>query len=179
MTFLEQDFNFPHEDRQFGGNSLFVDLIPATSWFKNVRSEIPKKVWDSIRKSVYARANDTCEICGRTPAKKNGDRIECHERWEYLPGPKPGTGIQRLKRFIALCSACHESTHMGLAEVRGRGEIAKAHFKKVTGMSDQEVRKHIRQAFEIWERRSEMEWILEMPLLEDLIPTISGNKKEC
>lgn len=68
---------------------------------------------------------------------------------------------------------------MGLAEVRGRGPIAKAHFKKVTGMSDREVREHIQQAFEIWERRSEMEWVLEMPLLEDLLPTISGNKKEC
>ena len=176
MGFEIKNTDFPHEDRQFGGNDLFVDLIPETSWFNNVRSKIPKIVWDSIRHHVYARAQNTCEVCGRKPSKRPGDWIECHERWEYSPGPNSQTGIQTLKRFIALCTACHEATHMGLANVRGRGEIAKAHFKKVTGMSEEQVRKHINQAFQIWEERSEMEWILEMPLLAEIAPELVGER---
>ena len=168
--------DFPCEDRIFGGNSLFVDLIPETSWFTNVRSRIPRKTWDAIRRIVYDRAHYTCEVCGRKPARRSGDWIECHERWEYTPGNDKGHGIQTLKRFIALCTACHEATHMGLANVRGRGEIAMAHLKKVTGMSEEEARRHVRQAFRVWEQRSELQWTLEMPLLQEIAPEFVGER---
>lgn len=31
MVFEIKNTDFPHEDRQFGGNTLFVDLIPETT----------------------------------------------------------------------------------------------------------------------------------------------------
>jgi hypothetical protein len=34
------------EDREFGGNTLFIDLVPSTCWFSNVRSCIHPKDWD-------------------------------------------------------------------------------------------------------------------------------------
>jgi hypothetical protein len=39
-----------------------------------------------------------------------------HERWDY----DDATGVQALRRLLALCRGCHASTHYGLAEVQGR-----------------------------------------------------------
>jgi hypothetical protein len=74
----------------------------------NVRSNVPKAVWDRLRRQVAADVGQRCEICGgrgwRWP-------VECHERWDYDDDRK----IQRLERLVALCPACHEAKHAGLA----------------------------------------------------------------
>ncbi|EQD31721.1 hypothetical protein B2A_13732, partial [mine drainage metagenome] len=67
----------PGEERGFGGNTLFVDLVPQTAWFTNVRSAVSRGDWDRLRKHVYVRAGNKCEVCGAS------GRLEAHERWEY------------------------------------------------------------------------------------------------
>ena len=57
---------------------LNFELVPDGCWYSNLRSELPKKLWDIVRKDAYARANGNCMICGR-PAK----RLEAHEKWSY------------------------------------------------------------------------------------------------
>ena len=42
--------SFIGEDRNFGGNELFIDLIPQSCWFKNARSNIDRSNWDYVRK---------------------------------------------------------------------------------------------------------------------------------
>jgi hypothetical protein len=55
-----------------------------------------------------------CEICGgRGPEHP----VECHERWRYNDLIR----TQTLVRMIALCPACHQVKHVGLANVRGKG----------------------------------------------------------
>lgn len=56
--------NIVGENREFRGQKLFVDLIPRTSWFNNVRSSVSESNWLRIRKYVYERVNYTCECCG-------------------------------------------------------------------------------------------------------------------
>lgn len=51
------------EDKTFGGNQLFVDLIPSSCWFTNVRYCVDPKDWERLRKYVYGRANYKCEVC--------------------------------------------------------------------------------------------------------------------
>ncbi|MBS0349702.1 MAG: hypothetical protein JSR33_00705 [Proteobacteria bacterium] len=51
------------EDRNFGGNTLFVDLIPKSCWFTNVRKCVDLSHWDRLRKFVYQRSNYQCECC--------------------------------------------------------------------------------------------------------------------
>lgn len=51
------------EDRNYGGNELYIDLIPTTCWFKNVRNYVHPKDWDRLRNYVYNRVNNVCEIC--------------------------------------------------------------------------------------------------------------------
>ena len=63
---------------------LTIELVPQTSWYTNVRSNVSKEQWDVIRKKCYAQANNVCEICGDT-GKNQGYKhnVECHEIWEY------------------------------------------------------------------------------------------------
>ena len=74
--------NLIGEDRNFGGNKLFVDLIPQTCWFSNVRSSIHPNDWDRVRNHIYNRVDYICECCGHD-TKETGISLEAHERWQY------------------------------------------------------------------------------------------------
>ena len=118
------------EDRTFGGSNLFIDLVPSSCWFSNVRSCIHPKDWDRVRKYIYERVNYCCECCGiNTMNDKTNGQLEAHERWSYDNKKK----IQKLMRIIALCHQCHQSTHMGLAGILGKKDEAIEHLKSVRG----------------------------------------------
>lgn len=57
------------EDRSYGGNELFIDLIPTTCWFKNVRYYVDSSDWDRLRNHIYNRVNNVCEICNADTTK--------------------------------------------------------------------------------------------------------------
>ncbi len=143
------------EDRLYGGNILFVDLIPKSCWFTNVRKCVHFSDWDRLRIFIYERANNQCECC------QSKTVLDAHERWSF----DEKTKIQKLKRIIALCKPCHEATHMGLAQIRGRGDIAKDHLGKVNGMSKFEAEYHIKKAFELWDKRNKSNWKLDLSII--------------
>jgi hypothetical protein len=92
---------------------LTVELVPKTSWYHNVRALVDEMTWDRIRHQVWRQAEYRCEICGgRGPEHP----VECHEVWRY----DDRTRVQALVRMIALCPACHQVKHLGLANVQGR-----------------------------------------------------------
>lgn len=72
----------PGEDREFG-TGLFVDLVPATCWFTNVRSCVSPRDWRRLRRAILARAEHRCEICGATEDRTVRRWLEAHERWAY------------------------------------------------------------------------------------------------
>lgn len=150
------------EDREFGGNNLFVDLIPRSCWFTNARKCIHPSDWDRVRSYVYSRVQYHCEACG-IDTRHSPTRIECHERWDYIYSQR----VQKLVRLIALCKECHEATHMGLANIRDRGTEAKGHLMTVTGMNNEEADIHIGQAFSLWRDRSRETWKLDLSLLKN------------
>ena len=150
--------DFPGEDRTFGGHYLYVDLIPKTTWFKNARSHMSVDDWKKVRTKVYNRANDMCEICG----KRAPEKIEAHERWSY----DDATNVQKLERLIALCKMCHTTTHFGLAEIRGLGDVAFRHLMIVNGWTPQQANDHIDEAFRIWRYRSSKQYRLDLTILE-------------
>ncbi len=59
---------------------LTVELVPRTCWFSNLRSELSKEEWDRLRRPVFERAGNRCEVCG---GKGTQHPVECHEVWEY------------------------------------------------------------------------------------------------
>lgn len=137
---------------------LTIELVPRTCWFSNVRDRVAREDWDRIRKQVYERAGHRCEVCG---GRGSRHPVECHEMWEY----EEATGVQRLVRMITLCPACHEVKHIGLANIKGRGEIAAAHLAEVNGWTPQVAAVYIDQAFDVWIERSDRTWSLDVSAL--------------
>jgi hypothetical protein len=87
----------PGEDRSLG-EGLFVDLIPETSWYVNVRSAVGIRDWYRIRQMVYRRAGYRCEACGCQPDQTARLLMEAHERFTYDEAP----GVQVLRRLSCL-----------------------------------------------------------------------------
>lgn len=133
---------------------LLIELIPKTAWGKNVRTQFPKTVWDTLRKKQYQEAGFRCEICGAS------GKLECHEVWEYIEEPER---VQKLVRLIALCPDCHAVKHMGRTSTLGEEafEHAVRHMMEVNGWNVFEARDHIEEAFVIWRQRSQYDWKLD------------------
>ena len=148
---------------------LRIELVPKTCWYTNVRSNVPKRTWDILRRRAYRKAKRRCEICG---GKGEKWPVECHEIWHY----DDGNYVQRLKGLIALCPFCHEVKHIGLASLRGRGEIAIKHLAQVNGWSKSKAEKHVASASRLWQKRSKHEWTLNLSWLDQL--DIPINKRD-
>ncbi len=72
----------PGEDRSLG-SGLFVDLVPTTCWFTNVRSCVSQQDWERLRRMVVNRAGRVCEICGASADREAQRWLEVHERWIF------------------------------------------------------------------------------------------------
>lgn len=143
---------------------LCVELIPKSAWCKNLRSELTTTAeWALVKQRTYREANYHCEACG---GWGQTHPVECHERWEF----DEVTRIQRLVRTIALCPACHESTHFGFARTQGREIQAKKHLMEVTGWDLATANQHIAKAMRDWLRRGKLSWQLDVAWLFDFVP---------
>ena len=140
---------------------LTIELVPSTCFCKNVRSQVDPARWDRIRMAVYAAAGSKCEICG---GRGTAHPVECHEVWEY----DEVNYIQKLVRLIALCPACHEVKHFGLAQINGRATEALTHLCQVNGWSRDKARQHAIDAFKEWEDRSRHKWALDLSYLGEM-----------
>ena len=150
-----------------GVGGLYVDLVPSTCWYSNVRSMLSKKDWNNIRKKIYERDDHKCVICSGTGHKHP---VEAHERWGF----DEDTNTQYLMRIESLCPDCHSATHYGLAQVLGTDKKAFARLKYVNDWNDEETEEHIDDAFFVWKQRSNIEdWKLDISWLENFT-TISN-----
>jgi len=143
------------EDRKFGGNELFVDLIPKTSYYENARKAFPRSEWDKIRFGVYDRADYKCECCNAC------SKLEAHERWHY----DFKTKTQKLVRIVALCRPCHRVTHMGHSYHNGWYQETYNHLIKVRGFTDNEAGSHLDEAYAIHKIRGNVQWTIDLSLL--------------
>ena len=148
------------EEEEFTKDKLTIELVPQGQWGANLRSELPRKEWDRLRKSVYKAANYRCEVCGGKGPKWP---VECHERWEY----DESTKVQSLVGLIALCPPCHEVKHIGRAGVMGRSAHALAHLMKVNEWGSEEAIKYVDECFGVWARRSNEDWKLDISWIKN------------
>jgi hypothetical protein len=150
----------PGEDRSFG-SGLFVDPVPTSCWFTNVRSCVSQRDWERLRRMITTRAWRRCEICHRGQDPESGRWLEAHERWAY----NDSRHIQALRRLICLCTDCHTATHFGLATINGKDAEAFKHLCTVTGMSADQARQHVTAAFALWKERSATAWELDLSII--------------
>jgi hypothetical protein len=139
-------------------NLLTIELIPKTSWYKNVRSNVTEAEWEKLKKMTFRRAGYRCEVCG---GRGDSWPVECHEIFAY----DDEQHVQKLVRLVALCPACHEVKHIGLAGVHGRENAAKTHLAKVNNWSAGDAELYIEGCFEVWHRRSRHRWVLDLSYL--------------
>lgn len=135
---------------------LDIELVPSTSWYKNLRNKIGREKWDIIRSNIYKKYNK-CAIC------LFSGKLHCHEIWLY----DDINHIQRLKGFIDLCEWCHWVKHIGLAGIRAEEglldyETVVKHFMKVNQCDRKTFEDHRDRAFEKWKERSKHRWELEL-----------------
>ncbi|MDD5002074.1 MAG: HNH endonuclease [Thiomonas arsenitoxydans] len=135
-------------------SGLYVDLVPQTAWYDNLRALLQTDEWDAVRRAVYRRAGHRCQICGGQGEKWP---VEAHERWAF----DDAAGVQSLRDIEALCPACHTVTHFGLAEIRGKKQEAFSHLMRVNAWSADQARKHVDEAFATWQRRGQRRWSLD------------------
>jgi hypothetical protein len=143
---------------------LFIELVPKTCHFSNVRTLLPKKEWDKLRKASYEVAGNVCEICGDT-GKNQGynHNVECHEIWDYDDDAK----VQKLLGLISLCPRCHQVKHFGRASVIGKQAEAFEQLEKVNGWSHRECVKHAGESSILYLERSKYKWYLDLSILTE------------
>lgn len=153
-----------------GSFYLYVDLVPTSAWFSNLRAELSPSEWKSCATYAAKRAGFCCEVCeGRGPKWP----VECHERWAF----DDVTGIQKLVRLEALCPDCHEATHIGLAQARGHYERAAGHLMRVNRWTAEELKVHLREAVAVFKSRSDRPWQLDASLLMSLPIRLSDRSR--
>lgn len=136
---------------------LNIELVPKTSWYNNVRSEIPRRLWDKIRTDVCISQEYKCGIC------EAEGRLNCHEIWDY----DDINYVQELKSFIALCNLCHHVKHIGYASIlasQGKLNIQEVeeHFMRINKCDLRTFRQHAVEAMIQYEERSKHEWQLSL-----------------
>ena len=135
---------------------LNFQLVPDGCWYTNLRSALPREVWDRLRRAAYRRAGGKCSICGAE------GRLEAHEVWNY----DDEKHIQSLADIIAVCPACHEVIHIGRTSLLGREAEAQAHFMKVNGATQSEYHAALGEANRIHAERSRHEWLTDISKLK-------------
>lgn len=139
---------------------LTIELVPQSSWYDNVRTNVSAEIWDMLRKKVYKAAEYKCEICG---GKGEKHPVECHEIWSYDETAR----LQKLEGLIALCPDCHKVKHFGYTTaVRKEGQQAFYHLCKVNNWDIGYAQRYVKQCFADWERRSKLPWDVDITVLE-------------
>ncbi|NCQ51925.1 HNH endonuclease [archaeon] len=134
-----------------------IELVPKTCWFSNVRSQVSKTDWDTLRKTAYSKANHKCEVCG---TKR---RLEAHEIWHY----DDKALIQKLFGLTAVCKSCHELYHLGYTSTRGNFHNALKWLSQLNSWDMLTTKEYVDIVFEIWFQRSNKEWILDLSFLDN------------
>lgn len=143
---------------------LLIELIPKTCKFSNVRTLLPKKQWDILRKKSYEDANHKCEICfesGKSQGYKHD--VECHEIWEYIEETK----TQKLVGLISLCPSCHQVIHFGRTSAIGKQAKAFKRLEIINKWTHKECLDHLALSMSEYLYRSQFKWKLDLSILEE------------
>jgi hypothetical protein len=139
---------------------LTIELVPFTAWNQSLYNLLPRNEWYSIKNKVFAQEGHRCYICGNSAGT-----LSLHEFWNY----DENTHVQKLIEFHHLCNLCHKIKHIGFwchtwdgqvklrQEGYSRDDLIK-HFCKVNGCSTKEFEQHEKEAFRMWNERSQHDW---------------------
>jgi len=142
---------------------LGIEPIPEGSWGLSLAHLLPKPVWDTLRREVYAEYGYKCCICGATDKQ-----LHCHEVWEYKGN------VQRLVNLQCICVDCHNIKHWGrTVAMLHNGEFTqeyfdslKRHFCKVNNCSEREMLNYIVEVGMRYAKRSDKKYRIDFGKFE-------------
>ena len=118
-----------------------------------------------LRKEVYAREGNQCQIC-----KDSLTILHCHEDWMY----EDRKHIQKMRQLMAICKTCHDSIHWFRTEGQvfsGQGSIEgypedylqtiRLHLRLVNKCSETQFNSHVRNSYHLRDIRSKFEYKLD------------------
>lgn len=135
---------------------LSIELVPKSQWYNNLRLRVGVTRWDELRHETYQRAGYHCQVCDA-----QSDTLHAHEIWRY----DAGTHTQILEGLIALCPACHEVKHIGLARKQGHYDRALSYLMKINDWTWNAADVYVREQFKIWEERNKYTWKLDVSIV--------------
>jgi len=147
---------------------LSIELVPSSAFYKNCRQILTKVQWDILSKQVRSAVYDSCEIC-----KIDHGQMDAHEIWFY----DDHNLVQKLIGLQSLCKNCHGVKHFGFSQLQGKGAQTLRHFMKVNNLSYKDAEESINKSFEVWEKRSQKQWKLDISILKDYGIDISKIKE--
>jgi len=147
---------------------LPIEMIPQPLHGKSLSRLLKRKLWDVLGRSVRARAEGRCEICGQ-----ESTRLDCHEIWSY-DDERRGARLVGLK---AVCSPCHLSTHMGRATSIGRQHQAIDHLMEVNDWTWDEARPYLAHAMQEYVMRSKNAWVLDVSDLPTIVQSLEAEER--
>jgi hypothetical protein len=155
------------ENRRFGGNELYVDILPRGSNI-SLRRLLNDSDFSRLRNLLVKRVAYRCEICGEECISSERKYLEVCEMFSF----NFSTQNQRLERLIALCKPCYTTTRL-----LDKG-IALEHLMDINGLDREDAKQHIYEAFDTWKGRSEIKWNVDLSIITNSGLKIGTPKKK-
>lgn len=141
---------------------LNIEVIPQSTWGKNLRSMMSQYQWKKLSKSVRELADGKCDICCEDT---EFSKLDAHEVWEW----DFDTESQILTDVIAVCKPCHATIHLGRSEQLGFGKDAANQFMKVNEVGETEFSiARLESINGLHDKNSIKEWKINIDYLDKL-----------
>jgi hypothetical protein len=151
------------EDRTYGGDQLFVDLLPRDSSI-SLKRTLEDSEYSKLRNIIVKRVAYKCEICNIECLSKDNKYLQICERFSYCMESK----VQKLERIVAICKECFQTVRL-----LDKG-IALTRLIEINQIEKEDAKQHILDAYEIWKIRSNIKWKVDLSILSNF----SKNEKE-
>jgi hypothetical protein len=138
---------------------LPIELVPSPLWGRSLshfsgEDDRTREIWGKIRGVELTRTGGRCEVCA--------EKAEVvHEKWEY----DDEHWLQRLTGFEVLCRPCSNVHHLGFSIKTGAGSEVFERFVRINALSRNEAERLMKEAFELWEKRSAGRWMQDFGFL--------------
>jgi hypothetical protein len=158
----EAPYRLKGENLDFGGNELYVDLVPKG--YQSLKLFLPEAEYTKLRSLIVKRAGYRCEICQRECLSKDNQYLQLCERFRY----DRDTLVQKLERIMGVCKECHQTVR-----VLDKG-VALKRLMDINELDKEDAKQHILDAYDIWKERSKHTWKVDRSIL----PNDSNESKE-
>lgn len=155
------------ENRRFGGNELYVDILPKGSNI-SIKRLLSDSDFSRLRNLLVKRVAYRCECCSEECISSEKKYLEFCEYFSY----NFNTHVQKLERVTSLCKNCYITTRL-----TDKG-VALAHLMDVNGLDREDAKQHIYEAFETWKTRSEIKWEVDLSIITNSGLTIQRKSTE-